>query len=111
MAAVPKEASDAIRSELAMNAKANASAAKRKAQSADVENAGGADRARPVQGRMRHQTVEVCQVNAALSDLFDGQGIAHSKVKHGVATYSQENGPLGAPLHTLLLSIGDFGKG
>ena len=87
VAAVPEEVRDAIRSELAVKANVNASAAKRKAQSADVENAGDAERARLVQGRLRHQTVEVCQVNAALSDFFDGLGIAHSKVHRGVATF------------------------
>ena len=65
VAAVPEEVRDAIRSKLTMEANVNASAVKRKAQSADVENAGDAERARLVQGRMRRQTVEVCQVNAA----------------------------------------------
>ena len=59
-----------------MKANANVSAAKRKAQSADVGNASDAERARLVKGRMRRQTVEVRSVNAALSDFFDGLGIA-----------------------------------
>ena len=78
MAAVPAEIRDAIRSELTVKANVNASAAKRKAQSADVENAGDAERVRLIQGLMRHHTVEVCLVNAASSDFFDGLGIAHS---------------------------------
>ena len=67
VAAVPDDVRDAIRSEIAAKANVNASAAKRKAQSAGVENAGDAERTRLVQGRVWHQTVATCQVNAALS--------------------------------------------
>ena len=85
MAAFPQETRDAIRSELALKANMNTSAAKRKAQSADVDNASDAERARLVQCWLRHHTVKACQVNAALPDFFDGLGIAHSKVKNCVA--------------------------
>ena len=86
MVAAPEEVKDAIRSELAVKANVNASTAKRKTQSADVENAGDAERARLVQGRQRHEMVEACQVHAALSDFFDSLGIVHSKVNYCVAT-------------------------
>ena len=98
MAAVPEEVRDAIRSELAVKANVNDSAAERRCSPLTSRTP---ERARLVQGRMRHQTLEVCQFNPALSDFFDGLGIAHPKVSHCVAAFQQENGPLGAPLHPL----------
>ena len=85
--AAPEGGRGEIHGELAAKANVNAGAVKRKAQSADVLNVGYAERTRLVQGRLWNHTVEVCAAKAALSDFFDGLGIAHSKANHCVAAF------------------------
>ena len=56
----------------------------REKESRDVEEAGDKERAALVQSRMKSKfkPVDTCEVNGALSDFFDGLGIAHNKVDH-----------------------------
>ena len=63
---------DAARSACLDKAIAKSSEKKRVAESDDVEAAGDRERAEKVQSKLRNKTVEVCEVNGALADFFDG---------------------------------------
>ena len=54
----------------------------REEESHEAESVGDNERAEKVQSRIKTKTVDACKVDGALSDLFDGLGIAHNKVNH-----------------------------
>ena len=55
---------------------------KRSAEREGIADAEDADRAGLVQQKLKHKTVAVCEVEGALSDMFDGIGFGHSVVDH-----------------------------
>ena len=60
------------------------SAAKRKATSEEIADEFGKNRANQIQQRMvaKRKSVSDLEVDGALSDMFDGLGIAHNKIDH-----------------------------
>lgn len=60
------------------------SAAKRKATSEEIADEFGQNRAKQIQQKMvaKRKSVSSLEVDGALSDMFDGLGIAHNKVDH-----------------------------
>ena len=77
---VPEQTRTHARSFLALQREKKQSGEKREAQSNDVEEADDRDRTEKVQSKLREKTVEACEVDNALSDWFDGLGVAHAKV-------------------------------
>ena len=55
---------------------------KRSAEREGIADAEDAARAGLVQQKLQHKTVAVCEVEGALSDMFDGIGFGHSVVDH-----------------------------
>ena len=73
--------------ELQLTATKSSDGAKRKATDGAIVDDEAANRAAKVhtQSKMRYKTVETCEVDGALSDFFDGLGIAHSKIDSPLA--------------------------
>ena len=55
---------------------------KRSAERESIADAEDAARAGLVQQKLQHKTIAVCEVEGALSDMFDGIGFGHSVVDH-----------------------------
>ena len=103
---------DAARSACLDKAIAKSSEKKRVAESDEVEAAGDRERAEKVQSKLHNTTVEVCEVNGALADFFDGLGIAHAKVcvapvkiviSHSARLLGRRKGPADTAIHAKIL--------
>ena len=79
---VPEDVSAAAKAQLIVDATKKTLGGKRSAEDAAVAARSDVERAGQMQTRLRGSTVETCEVNGALSDFFDGCGIAHEKVDH-----------------------------
>jgi len=80
---VEQDVRDEMAARLDAKAAVKAGNTKRKSELNELADEADGERATLVQSRMvRGKPAEVIEVNGALSDMFDGLGIAHNKVDH-----------------------------
>ena len=81
---ISEETKAGCKAKLAMKAAKKTEKRAREAESASAQAADERERAENIQSRLKNKTVEACEVDGALSDVFDGLGLAHNKVDHKI---------------------------